>query len=74
MKTAFGILALYLAIPLLIVGTQRLAQQPSAPVESAATTQPEQPLPVRAAQIVTQSATPSAALHARLTSVRLAAR
>jgi hypothetical protein len=29
MKIAFGILALYMAIPLLIVGTRRLADNPA---------------------------------------------
>lgn len=38
MKLAFAILALYMAIPLLIVATQRLTQD--APVERAAATQP----------------------------------
>ena len=59
MKTAFGILALYIAIPLLIVGTQRLAQEPVAPTETAATTQPEKPLAARTIQHV---ATPAAKL------------
>ncbi len=36
MKVAFAILALYMAIPLLIIGTQRLAQESPVPVAQAA--------------------------------------
>jgi hypothetical protein len=39
MKIAFAILALYMAIPLLIIGTQKLAQESAAPVARAAAPQ-----------------------------------